>query len=362
MQNKPLVSIIVPAYKQEIFLRQCLESVLNQTLKDIEVIIVDEGDLDVTRQIIDEFESKDKRIKTIHEKNGGYGVSVNKGIALAGGEYIGIVEADDFIEKEMFDSLYKLAKKHDADIVKSDFSYYSTIKKHARKAGKIAKSLNNKVVNIKTNPEIVCIQPSIWTSIYKKDFLVEKNISFLPTKGGSYQDTSFAFKALSSADKIVFTTKSYLNYRIDNENSSVNQKSNPTAICEEFLELTRFLNNNPQIKEVVNEYKLINQYRAYVWNLCRISPELRKEFINRFYEEFSEFNKLNEFSGVFYKKVDKKEVEILLNDKLAYEKHIQTVAQNYEKKIKRRERFSVRINFSRIDIVLFGKQIFKCEF
>ena len=111
------VSIIIPVYKTEKFLRKCLDSVVNQTLQDIEIIIVDEGDMDECRSIIDEYERNDSRIKTIHEKNGGYGVSINKGFDLATGEYIGIVESDDFVDENMFEDLYKIAKDSDADIV-----------------------------------------------------------------------------------------------------------------------------------------------------------------------------------------------------------------------------------------------------
>ena len=135
MLNSPRVSIIIPAYKMETFLSECINSVLNQTLKDIEIIIVDEGDLDECRAIIDFYEKQDSRIKTIHEHNGGYGASVNKGINLATGEYIGIVEADDFVDEKMFENLYNLATKHTADIVKSDFYNYTTENKQARKAG-----------------------------------------------------------------------------------------------------------------------------------------------------------------------------------------------------------------------------------
>lgn len=96
--KQPKISVIVPIYKVEKYLVQCIDSILNQTLKDIEVILVDEGDRDACRFIIDHYEQNDKRVKAIHEKNGGYGASVNKGMEIAVGEYISIIESDDFIE------------------------------------------------------------------------------------------------------------------------------------------------------------------------------------------------------------------------------------------------------------------------
>lgn len=108
--KQPKVSVIIPVYKVEKYLVQCLDSIVGQTLKDIEIIIVDEGDKDACRYIIDHYEQADKRVIAIHEKNGGYGASVNKGFDIAKGEYIGIVESDDFIAPEMYEEMYNYAK------------------------------------------------------------------------------------------------------------------------------------------------------------------------------------------------------------------------------------------------------------
>lgn len=363
--HKPLVSIIIPVYKVEKYLRQCVESIINQTLTDIEIILVDEGDLDECREIIDEYEfgnSKDNRIKTIHEKNGGYGASMNKGIYLASGEYIGIVEADDFVDKNMFYDLYKIAKEKNADIVKSDFYYYSTEKNQARKAGKIAKFKADKITNVKNDPAILRIQPSIWSAIYKREFLVKNDIKFLETKGGSYQDTSFAFKTLSLAERIILTTKAYLYYRTDNEFSSVNNNGKIFAICDEYKEITNFIKKHPELKNYINTAKMQNQYFAYIWNLKRIDKQYREEFIERFSSEFTEFYKNNEFTKKFYKKVNPKIIKLLIEDKKGFGDYIESLIKKDELRKKRNKLFSIRINSSRISIVLFGRQVVANEF
>ena len=101
-----------------------MDSVVNQTLKDIEIICVDDGSTDSSAAICDEYAAKDSRIKVVHKPNAGYGHSMNRGLENATGEYIGIVESDDFAELDMFENLYNLAKQNDADIVKSDFYLY----------------------------------------------------------------------------------------------------------------------------------------------------------------------------------------------------------------------------------------------
>src|SRR5574344_757344 len=106
------VSILIPIYNVEKYLEQCLESVCNQTLKDIEIICINDGSTDSSLKIIKDFQKNDDRVVLINKKNSGYGDSMNKGLEKATGEYIGIVESDDFIEKDAFEKLYSLAKKN----------------------------------------------------------------------------------------------------------------------------------------------------------------------------------------------------------------------------------------------------------
>jgi glycosyltransferase involved in cell wall biosynthesis len=105
----PKVSIIVPIYNVEKYLRECLDSIVKQTLKDIEIVCVNDGSTDSSLDIIKEYAEKDERVKYIDKPNSGYGISMNQGLDKAQGEYIGIVESDDFIKPEMFEELYNLA-------------------------------------------------------------------------------------------------------------------------------------------------------------------------------------------------------------------------------------------------------------
>ena len=356
----PKISIIVPAYKAEKYIKECLDSVINQTFSDIEIIITDEGDFDETRKIIEKYKQKDSRIIYLNKFHGGYGASMNDAIEKARGEYLGIVEADDWADKNMFFDLYNIAHKFNADIVKSD--YYTYTNSNSRKAGIISRFLENKIINIKSNPEIIKIQPTIWTSIYKKEFLNKHNIRFLNTKGGSYQDTSFSFKALSCAENIVFTKKAYLYYRCDNELSSVNSKSNVYAICGEYREIDSFLNKNPKIKSLINTQKLIKQFNTYIWNLNRIDKASRKEFIEQFSKEFYFYFKNKEITQDFYKKVNKKDFGLLLFNKEQFENRTEEIIKKREKRKERNKNFSIRINTSRMSVILFGKQILKREF
>ena len=122
--NEVKVSIIMPSLNVSRYIRQCVDSVLNQTLREIEVIFVDAGSTDGTVEILQEYTQKDSRTKLIHSDKKSYGYQVNLGFDAAQGEYLGIIETDDYADPEMFMRLYECAKKHDADVVKSGFYYY----------------------------------------------------------------------------------------------------------------------------------------------------------------------------------------------------------------------------------------------
>lgn len=228
--DKPKVSVIVPIYKVQNYLVQCIDSILNQTLKEIEVLLIDEGDIDECRAIIDMYEfgpKKDPRVRTLHENNGGYGASCNKGFDMAQGEYISIIESDDFIPSNMFEDLYNCAKNLDADVVKVPyFEYYDKTKNNPEIIEPcfwqklMAEVPENKLLNVKDYPIFMGIHPSIWAALYKASYLKEKNIRCIEARGAGYVDNHFRTVTFSLTDKLVWLNKPYNYYRLTNENSS----------------------------------------------------------------------------------------------------------------------------------------------
>ena len=121
-----LISIIVPVYNVEQYLRKCIESIKNQTYTNIEIIIVDDGSTDNSGAICDELKQTDNRIQVLHKKNGGLSDARNAGLKIAKGEFVGFVDSDDYIKEDMFETLYKLNKEHHSDI--AIVSYYELYK------------------------------------------------------------------------------------------------------------------------------------------------------------------------------------------------------------------------------------------
>ena len=209
------VSVIMPTYNVEKYFRQCLESVINQTLEDIEIIPVDDGSPDNCGKIMDEYAAKDCRIKPIHQQNGGYGKAVNAGINAATGEYIGIVETDDWIEPDMYEKLYTRAKELDADVCKCDFSYY--LGKGKLNPCNAIKEIapENVVFTIKDNPFIMKYHVSIWSAIYRKSYLDKFNIRVEESRSASYQDMPFAALVYAKGAKVTLIHDHLINYRAE---------------------------------------------------------------------------------------------------------------------------------------------------
>ena len=355
------ISILVPIYNVEKYLRQCLDSILAQSFSEFEVICINDGSTDSSLAIINEYARRDGRIKLIDKPNTGYGDSMNLGLLCAKGKYIGIVEPDDFINNLMYENLYSIAERNNADVVKSDYYLYSS-DNMCRKAGKISKLHSGKLLNSQKYPKLLTLQPTIWSAIYKKEFLEKFDIKFLPTKGASYQDTSFSFKVMALAERVVLTDKAYLYYRVDNMMSSVHSKDKVFAICDEYEEITDFLTRNSNVKMFANTNKLIKQYSAYMWNLFRIDEKYRIEFVDRFSATFREYLVNGEINQKFYSSVNKRLFILLVKDKKKFLEWIQRYSVKENQKELRRKNFSLRLNFSRISLVMFGKRVMEIEF
>ena len=305
------ISVVVPIYNNEKYLENCIASICNQIFKDIEIILVDDGSTDSSPKICDEFAKKDGRIKVIHKENAGLGVAYNTGINAAEGEYIGFVESDDFINEHMYGDLYELAAKSNVDIVKSGWFEYtqnSIVKNYS-----LYPYNSYEILKPQYNPWILRIQFSVWSAIYKKEFLKNNNVYYLETPGASFQDVGFSYKALTQAKNIIMTPNAYYFYRCDNENASVKSKEKSEVIFWEYEEVDKFFDKNPQIKSWANTDKLIKQYYDYTWNYNRIIDTLKENFLIKYSKDFQKYNKAQELSQIFWENIDSNFLNSILN-------------------------------------------------
>lgn len=286
-KHQPSVSILVPCYNVEAYLRECLDSIVNQTLTDIEIICINDGSTDGTLGIIKEYAAKDKRIKIIDKENEGYGKSMNRGLDAATGEYVGIVESDDWAEPDMFESLYTIAKENDCDVVKSNFYEYTPTGAVVNKfLGALPPDDCGRLIVGRANPTLFFHFPAIWSAIYRRDFLVRNNIRFLESPGASYQDTGFNFKVWAMARRSYLTDKAYLHYRCDNANSSVKSTGKIFCVCDEYDSVCDYLMAHNMMDDGMRKLLAYGRYTTYVWNLHRLGGDAYNQFLKRFSDEF----------------------------------------------------------------------------
>lgn len=287
----PKVSIIMPSLNVRPYIIECLESVIQQTLKEIEIICVDAGSTDGTLEVLENYAKRDSRIRLIHSEKKSYGYQMNLGIDQANGKYIGIVETDDYVPENMYEDLFDVAEKNNVDLVKADFFRFT----HDGKGMLVCdynhvcndESYYNRV--LKPREELVVFKfiMNTWSGIYNRKFLLEKQIRHNETPGASFQDTGFWFQTLSWAERVLFINKPYYMNRRDNPFSSVYNRNKIYCPCDEYDFIYQKLSDHQDIiRSVLPAYQFM-RYKGYMASLNRSAVEYKREFLERFKRDFT---------------------------------------------------------------------------
>lgn len=275
------ISVIVPLHNSRRYLSECLESILKQTLKDIEIICVDSS-TDGTTNTLHQYKSKDKRIVLIEDRNSSYGYKLNVGIEHARGEYISIVESDDYITSDMLEKLYDAAHRYSVDFVKSNyegFIDYRNIRWFCPYE-RVKKQDYHRVIHLKEEKKhMLSVDYNIWTGIYRTDFLRKNGIKFHESKGASYQDVGFANLVAMTAQTTYFLQDYFYKYRMDNEGSSVKADGKYKCIPEEFLWLKGQMEKLGCSNVINDTFWGIRRLYSYYWNYLRLSDEYRERLL-----------------------------------------------------------------------------------
>lgn len=290
MRNQPSVSIVMPIYNAEPYLHQALDSVCSQTLSNIEIICVNDGSTDRSLEIIRRYAANDKRVTIIDKPNGGYGHSMNRGVKAATGEYVGILEPDDYLKPTMFERLYSRAKRDDLDFVRSNYYRFYTDKNgidHLTEEKICNKgSYYNKTLNPQDNLDLFNIRMENWTGIYKNSWLKSNEISFNESPGASFQDNGFWFQTYCLATKIAVLDEAFYCYRQDNAASSINQPNKVFTMLDEYKWIEGWLDSRPELRKKyigIFEYKKTHNCE---FAFSRLSPEFQLSFMERYANEY----------------------------------------------------------------------------
>lgn len=265
-----LISIIVPAYNIAEYLPRCLDSILNQTYKNLEVIVISDGSTDNTNQIITEYSNKDKRIVPVFKENTGVSDTRNKGLDIAKGDYIGFADGDDYIEPEMYETLLNNLLENDADISHCGYQmvfpsrvdyYYNTGKKIIQDN---KKGIRDLIVGD-------YIEPGLWNKLFKKE--VVKNLR-MPVNIKINEDVLFNFYAFCNSNKSVYEDKPFYHY-IVRKNSAATSKVNDNKLFDPVKvkkEIFKFCSDNydkdmqslsygAYLSTIINLHRSINNNR-----------------------------------------------------------------------------------------------------
>jgi glycosyltransferase involved in cell wall biosynthesis len=223
----PKVSVIVTVYNGEQYLGKCLDGIVGQTLRDIEIILVNDGSTDGSLEILKRYAGQDDRIIIVDKPNAGLGHTFNTGLDYATGKYIGYVETDDWIETDMFEKLYSLAEEHNAEVVRSFPYAYSGKTGISVPTNHLPHSATEKVVRIQDHVDYANnLPPEIWACLYLRKFLLNHNIRMNETPGAQFQDMGFSLEVLASCERMYITDGHYYHYQTDNAMSSLGKDRN----------------------------------------------------------------------------------------------------------------------------------------
>lgn len=269
------VTVVMPVYNSVRFIRECVESVMNQSLREMEILIVDAGSADGTLDILEELRQADERITILSSGKKSCGAQNNLGVSRARGKYIGFVESDDIVDSYMFEKLYLAAELHKVDYIKGEYSYFHTLPGERRVYENIKSmppELYNRVFNPSEHPEIVHSDYFMWRGIYRKEFLDHNQILQNETPGAAFQDIGFLFQTIGQAKRVYYTDAVFYKYRKDNDGSSIYNSNSHRFLDEEFTFVADFLKQKPGVYECFKE----EYYR-------RLADMLRVRNINLIY-------------------------------------------------------------------------------
>lgn len=306
------VSVVIPIYNVETYLKDCLDSVLNQSLTDIEIICVNDGSTDNSLNILEEYAENDERMTVINQKNAGHAVATNIGMTYATGEYLFLMDSDDIIEYNALELTYEKAKEKEVDFVifkainydDAKGKYYET-KSYSMK--EIYNKVRGNVFSYEDIKELIfSMSVTPWSKLYNRKFIVDNNIIF--PEGLIFDDNVFFWEVLFNAEKIVFLNE-FLFTRRFYSTSSTNKGD------------LRFL-DSIKINELI--WKTFRKYGHFDYH----KNDLYNNMILSIYNRYTKIK--NEYKDIFFKEMQKEYMKIL-NDEILFNDFMENVTENNKK-------------------------------
>lgn len=284
MVLQPKVSVIVPVLNVVRYIRKCMDSILNQTMHELEILVVDAASTDGTHEILEEYAERDPRVLLLNDDKLSTGYAKNLGIEMARAPYIAIVESDDYIELDMLEKMYDVAEKYQLDFVKANFSSFVEENGKCYEFPKtVSCYYDDYDINIDPRKDNHCFCWIMfeWLGLYRKEFLNHYHIRHNESPGAAFQDTGFWFLTMAYASRIYLMKESFYHYRCDNVNASVKNPKKVFDICYEYDYIRGVLKEEHKVWQRV----LPAYYRGFFYDnmvvFNRIQEEYREALLNK---------------------------------------------------------------------------------
>ena len=268
--NSPIVSVIIPCYNVEKYLRECLDCVINQTLQEIEIICVDDGSSDGTLEILNEYQKKDSRLQVISQKNAGAGAARNNGLRIAKGKYLSFLDSDDFFELNMLQEAYDSAEQNQADFVVFNSDQYHMDKNSYVKVPWVLRMQDIPPYMPFTYRQLTdnvfkTFVGWAWDKLYRREFVLQNNLFFQEQR--TTNDMLFVFSGLVAAKRISVVDKVLAHQRRgSSESLSVTREKSWHCFYDALIALKRYLEEKGVFWELEQDY--INYALHFsLWNL-----------------------------------------------------------------------------------------------
>lgn len=307
----PIVSVIIPVYNVEKYLNQCLDSVLDQTLKDIEIICVNDSSTDGSLAILEEYAKRDERVTVVSQPNSGAGAARNKGLSLATGKYLSFLDSDDFFEPDMLELAYKEAEKVKADFVvfRSD-QYYTDQKKFVE----VSWTLREKELppyapfhhRQMTDNIFKVFVGWAWDKLYNREFVLQNRLQFQEQRTSN--DLLFVFSGVALAKRISIVKKVLAHQRRDAKDSLSKTRENSWHCFYDALTALRDRLKSEGLYEEMEKDFINYALHFSLWNIRTLAEPTKSMLIQKMKTEwFAELGILGKDENYFYNKHEYKE-------------------------------------------------------
>ena len=321
--SAPAVSVVMPIYNAEPYLRESLGSALSQTFGDLEVVCVDDGSTDGSLAIMREHAARDPRVVIDEGPNGGYGRAMNRGIARARGRWVAILEPDDYLLPTMLATLVPVAEADDLDLVRADFNRFTTAEDGSRELVRQSichgrTELYGRVLDPQGDPDLLNVRMQSWTGLTRTSFLRAHDVRLHETPGARFQDNGLWLQCYLWAERVEYVREPFYCHRDDTPGSSTNRADLAMAMLDEWAWMREVLDAHPERARALLPTFQYRKYQNCMFAFTRLADELQLAYAERLGSELAAAREAGELELGMFSAYEREQIALLTSDAEAW--------------------------------------------